>query len=131
MKKEIDLLKKDIITISSLELMASTPFDTKFILPMIDARRNCVYAGVYDQDLNSIKADSYINYDELSEYFADSLLVSYDDLKDTVNPKVDILKIVSKHINDKSLNPHQVNPNYLKKVEAEEKKEQENDKKSS
>ena len=124
-------LKKDIITVSSLELMASSSFDTKYIIPMIDARRGYVYAGVYDHDLNNIRVDSYISITDLSTYFDDSILVSYDVLDNTVRPNVDIIKVINKHINDKSLNPHQVNPNYLKKVEAEEKKEQENDKKSS
>ena len=30
------------------------------------------------------------------------------------------LKIINKHKNDKSINPHSVNPNYLKLTEAEE-----------
>ena len=31
------------------------------------------------------------------------------------------MKIVKKHKNDKSVNPHLLNPNYLKNTEAEEK----------
>ena len=35
--------------------------------------------------------------------------------------KINVEKIVLKHINDKSVNPHNVNPIYLKLTEAEEK----------
>ena len=45
-------LKKDIITISTLELYASTSFDTKYIIPMINARRGYVYSGIYDKECN-------------------------------------------------------------------------------
>ena len=47
-------LKKEIISISSLELMATTNTSKKYIVPMIDARRGNVFSGVYDQNLNSI-----------------------------------------------------------------------------
>jgi tRNA threonylcarbamoyladenosine biosynthesis protein TsaB len=124
-------LKKEIITVSSLELMATTEFDTKYIIPMIDARRGYVYAGVYDNALNIIREDSYIAYNDLSYYFNESTIVSYDALENAKAPKIDIIKVLNKHVNDILLNPHRVNPNYLKKVEAEEKKEKENDKKDS
>lgn len=114
-------LKKDIITISSLELLSSTSFETKYIIPMIDARRGFVYAGVYDSNLNVIKADSYIEYSGLKDFFNDSTIVSYDKLENSILPKVNVMKVVEKHLNDESLNPHLVKPNYLKMTEAEEK----------
>ena len=114
-------LKKNIITISSLEYMATTDCSTKYIIPMIDARRGYYYAGVYDSELNIVLDDVYIKYDELSEYFEDGTIVTYSDMDNSIKPKLDILKIVNKHINDESLNPHTVKPNYLKKTEAEEK----------
>ncbi len=120
-------LKKDIITISSLELLSTTSVDTKYVIPMIDARRGFVYGAVYDNNLNVIKSDSYIEYNSLSEYFDESTIVSYDKLDNSVLPKVDVLKIVNKHINDSTLNPHSVKPNYLKITEAEEKLVKKND----
>ena len=54
----------------------------------------------------------------------DVVAVSYDDLTlkcNVIKPQIDIKKIVEKHINDKCLNPHEVNPIYLKLTEAEEK----------
>lgn len=110
-------LKKDIVTISSLEFMATTKVDTNYIVPIIDARRGNVFAGIYDKNLNIIKDDKLINLEELKNSIdSNYTIVSYD----LNNVDIDVLKIINKHKNDKSINPHSVNPNYLKLTEAEE-----------
>ena len=111
-------LNIDIYPISSLELMASGTNST--CLALIDARRGYVYAGAYDADLNNILEDKYVLLDSinLSDY---SDVVSYDSTFNALNPNPDIIKIVNKYM-DKTMNPHKVNPNYLKKTEAEENK---------
>ena len=110
-------LKKEIVTISSLEFMATTDAGTKYIVPIIDARRGNVFSGIYDKDLNIIKEDKLINLENLKKSIdSNYTIVSYD----LDNVKVDVLKIINKHKNDRSLNPHSVNPNYLKLTEAEE-----------
>ena len=110
-------LKKEIVTISSLEFMATTDAGTKYIVPIIDARRGNVFSGIYDKDLNIIKEDKLINLENLKKSIdSNYTIVSYE----SDNVKVDVLKIINKHKNDKSLNPHSVNPNYLKLTEAEE-----------
>ena len=48
-------LKIDVVPLSSLELMATTPLDTNYIVPMIDAKRGNVFAGIYDKDLNILR----------------------------------------------------------------------------
>ena len=123
------VLKKEIFTISSLELLSSTKVDTKYIAPLIDARRGFVYAGLYDTELNSIIDESHILLDEfktkISNY--DVTYISEDEFSfDTVKSDYDVLKLINKHLNDKALNPHSVNPNYLKLTEAEEKLKNDN-----
>lgn len=113
-------LKKEIITLSSLELIATTPTDKKYIVPMIDARRGNVFAGIYDKELNVIKEDKLVNLNELtSNLNNDYEFVSYDNIP-AIKPNIDILKIINKHKNDKGINPHNINPKYLKLTEAEE-----------
>ena len=105
-------------TFSSLELMASG-FDEE-VISLIDARRGYVYAGGYDGNLNEKFKDSYVLFEEsgLSGKF-----VSYDDFDfSTIKPKIDVLKIINKHEDDEIINPHLINPNYLKLTEAEEKR---------
>ena len=109
-------LKIPVVPISSLEVIASgTPFDTN--LALIDARRGYVYAGEYDKDLNVTMKDTYISLDLLERK---SKSISYDKLCDSIKPEIDIIKIVKKHQNDSGVNPHTLNPKYLKLTEAEE-----------
>lgn len=115
-------LKKDIIPLSSLELMATTNTSKKYIVPMIDARRNNVFVGIYDNNLNRIKEDKLISRDELSNLDEDYEFVSYDNIAGVIKPNIDVIKIINKHINDEGINPHNLNPNYLKLTEAEENK---------
>lgn len=114
-------LKKDIIPISSLECLATTNCNAKYRIPMIDARRGYVYAGVYDENLNCILPDKYILKDDLNEYFKDGQIISYDDFPSSILPNPDISTLIEMHKNDVPLNPHDIKPNYLKLTEAEEK----------
>lgn len=115
-------LKIKIIPVSSLEVMASTS-EKKYICPIIDARRGYVYAGLYDNKLNNIIEDKYINLDELlNDIDRDNVeFISYDDIVDNIEPNPNIEKVINKHCNDEGINPHSVNPIYLKRTEAEEK----------
>lgn len=112
-------LKKDIVTVSSLELLATSKFATENIIPMIDARRGYVYAAVYNEKLDTILEPQYMLREELDKYSKTATYVSYDKLENCVNPNIDVLKLINKHKNDVSINCHSVNPNYLKKTEAE------------
>lgn len=116
-----------IIPISSLELLATTNTETDYIVPVIDARRNCVYGAIYDENLNTYKEDCYIAIEELKKCIPEEktvTYVSYDELKlePMIKPNIQIEKIIKKHIQDKPTNPHNCNPIYLKKTEAEEKR---------
>lgn len=118
-------LNKKVIPISSLELLASTNTDYELNVAMIDARRDCVYAGVYDTKLNTIMEDRYISIEQLLLELKDKnyILITDDDFENinTINSKIDILKVINKHKNDVSVNPHSLNPTYLKITEAEAK----------
>ena len=117
-------LKIKVVSISSLELMASIDTDKDYIAPLIDARRDYVFAGLYDKNLNSIIEDRHILLEEFKSLVKDKDLVyvSHDEFDfDVVNNSYDILKVINKHINDEGVNPHALNPNYLKLTEAEEK----------
>lgn len=117
-------LKIKVIPFSSLELLASTS-DNDVIVPLIDARRDYVFAGIYDKKLNSLMEDKYILLNDLQEelkQYQDVEFISLDEFDfDTVKPNVNITKVVEKHFFDAGVNPHSLNPNYLKRTEAEEK----------
>ncbi len=108
-------LKIPVVPISSLEVIASTP-NKENNIALIDARRGYVYAGIYDSDLNVIKEDKHILLDNIKDK---GTYVSYDDFPG-LKPNIDLLKVIKKHENEKGINPHQLNPKYLKLTEAEE-----------
>ena len=117
-------LKIKVVHISSLELMASVDTDKAFIAPLIDARRDYVFAGLYDKDLNLIIPDKHILLSEFKSLVKDKDLVyvSHDEFDfEVINDSYNILKVINKHVNDEGVNPHILNPNYLKLTEAEEK----------
>ena len=116
-------LKIKVVPISSLEVMSSTNTSKKYIAPLIDARRDYVFAALYDNNLNSVIKDSYILLDEFKSKVEDKdiLFISHDNFEfETNDSDYDILRVVEKHRNDVGVNPHQLNPNYLKLTEAEE-----------
>lgn len=124
-------LKKDVIPFSSLELLAAVDSSTDYIVPLIDAKRGFVFAGIYDNQLNSIISDDYIKLDDLLKKIESGKTVTYISLDNfdlnTNLPVYNVNKIIEKHYNDIPINPHSLNPNYLKKTEAEEKRENTND----
>lgn len=117
--------KIDIIPVSELEVLATTQHNTEYIAPLINARRGYVYAGVYDSNLEVIEKDKYIKLDEFISNIDNKNVtyISYDKFENinTLEPNIDILKIINKKKNVKSINPHLLVPNYLKDTEAEEK----------
>ena len=117
-----------ITTISSLEAMAISSKNITNHIPMINARRGYVFAAIYDKDLNPILKQQHIKLEELMKKAEDLDKYEYIsndefdlDIKlESYNPNIS--KIVS-HFKDKeSVNPHSVNPEYLKKTAAEESK---------
>ena len=119
----------DVIPISELEVLASTKVETDYVVPLIDARRDAFYAGMYDKKHKNIIEDAYITRTALLNKIKRHVslkkvtFVSYTKINEleTILPNIDLDYIVKKYAKKKSSNAHTVNPNYLKKVEAEEK----------
>ena len=119
-------LKKEIITITSLEAMAASLETKELKVPLIDARRGFVYAGVYDHE-ELVLENQYIKLIDLENYLK-SLNKDYFYITNQTNLNIsnikeydpDILKIVDKYKDKPSINPHLVEPTYFKLTEAEE-----------
>ena len=121
-------LKKNISTISSLQAMAlSSKKDTDYKIPVIDARRDYVYAAIYDKENIPILKEQYLS--------REALLCAIDNLPGEysviTNDEIEMdhleeytpnfAKIIDTYKEKEEENPHAVNPNYLKLTEAEEK----------
>lgn len=117
-----------ITTITSLEAMALSSNENKVHIPMINARRGYVFAAVYDENNKEIIKAQHIKLDELMEKVNKienyEIITNdeFDSLKETSNYNPNMLKIVSYFKDKMAINPHAINPDYLKLTEAEESK---------
>lgn len=123
-------LNQKITPISELQVLATTKTN-KLKAPMIDARRGYVYAGVYDQDLNTLTEDKHILLEDFLNINKDVEYISYDSFEhiSTIEPNIDFEKIINKNKDKKQIDHEVLTPNYLKLTEAEEnlRKKKEND----
>lgn len=113
-----------ITTITSLEAMAKSIKTDKLIVPIINARREACYASIFDGD-NCILEGEYLTLEKLKMMLIglnkEYVFISNDKFSfDTVKYNPDVLNIVLYYQNKEEINPHLVNPNYLKLTEAEE-----------
>ena len=119
-------LNLDIITVNALEAMSISCEEKINHVPILDARRGYVFAAIYDKDSNIILKPQHILLEELQKELnkIDEYIVisndEIDEFEDKYKYDPNISKIVEKVINRKSINPHAVNPEYLKLTEAEE-----------
>ena len=119
-------LNLDIITVNSLEAMSISCEEKINHVPILDARRGYVFAAIYDKDSNIILKPQHILLEELQKELNkidEYVVISNDEIdefddKSKYNPNIS--KIVEKVNNRKPINPHAVNPEYLKLTEAEE-----------
>ena len=119
-----------ITTISSLEAMSLSSESQKYHVPAIDARRGYVFAAIYDQNNRQILKPQHIKIEDLKQEMAsldDYVVITNDEYLDedfdnieAYNPN--LLKIVNNYKDKEPINPHAINPDYLKLTEAEESK---------
>lgn len=125
-------LKKNVIPVSSLKAYALSNSGYDYYIPMIDARRDNVYAAIYDKDYNCIFEEQHISIEKLKEQVfklnGNKLFISTLNIDDnTVKPYLELNAIYNCYKDAVGVNAHSLVPNYLKRVEAEEKMEAHND----
>lgn len=121
-------LNTKISVTSSLKSMAiSSKTNSSYKIPIIDARRGYVFSGIYDNNGNSILKDQYINLETLKCAIGNlpdsySIITNNDiDIENKELYEPNFSNIFKYNINNEEVNPHAVNPVYLKQTEAEEK----------
>lgn len=115
-----------ITTITSLEAMMLSSNKNMYKVPVIDARRKYVFGAIYDNDNKEIIKPQYVNISNLEkelEKINNYTVITNDDIyelnnKESYNPNIS--KIVEYFKDKPPINPHAINPNYLKLTEAEE-----------
>lgn len=122
-------LKVPITTVTSLEAMAASSEKDLVRVPIIDARRGFCYAAIFDENDKAVLEPTYITYEKLEEKLKNISrykIISNDQGKLPIKAEVmesydpNFIEIVKEFKNKNKINPHAVNPNYLKLTEAEE-----------
>lgn len=117
-----------IATLSALEVMALSSSSEMVHVPIINARRGYVFAAIYDQANKEMLSPRHIKLEELLQELQkqkDYTFITNDEFEEIGNIEKynpDIEKVVNHFKNIEPINPHGVNPNYLKLTEAEESK---------
>ena len=121
-------LKLPITTIYSLEAMAISSENNCHHVPIINARRGYVFAAIYDENYNVVLKPQHIKLEDLKQKLTEISNYEFitndefDDITNVTKYDPNMLKIVNKYKDKESVNPHSVNPEYLKLTEAEESK---------
>lgn len=121
-------LKIPITTITSLEAMMLSSKENSCHVPLIDARRKYVFAAIYDNKYQQILKPQHIKIEELQQKLQEIdnyKVITKDELEefeDKEDYDPDLLRIINYYKDKEPINPHAVNPDYLKLTEAEESK---------
>jgi len=115
-----------ITTITSLEAMNISSDSNTNRVPVINARRGNVFAAIYDSNNRQIMPSQLIKIVDLQQKLKsleDYIFITNDDIeiignKESYSPKLQ--RIINYYKDKESINPHAVNPEYLKLTEAEE-----------
>lgn len=116
--------------ISSLEELIYDNDGYDFYVPIIEEKKDNLYFSIFDKDKKRVMDDTYSSteymYKKLEELDGKILLISLSNKEyekyDTVNASINALNIMKNiDVNNEKVNPHLLKPNYIKKIEAEEK----------
>lgn len=117
------VLKCKLLSASSLQVMASSIEDT-YVVPLINARHDHVYAGIYDKNKKPVMKDCYIEIEnlkkELEKLDGSYTLVSSDNFDFEVEKYKPNIKKFLEIYENKEEDVFLFEPNYLKKTQAEE-----------
>ena len=113
----------NVIPVSSLKQYIFSLDNYDYYVSIIKDKGNRLYYGIYDKDYNDIITDKY-NYLEVFEKDMSKLkgkvAIISEEGENTIKPKLDVIKLMD-YYKDSEINPHYLKPNYLKKIEVEEK----------
>ena len=113
----------NVIPVSSLKQYIFSLDNYDYYVSIIKDKGNRLYYGIYDKNYNDIVTDKY-NYLEVFEEDISKLkgkiAIISEEGENTIKPKLDVIKLMD-YYKDSEINPHYLKPNYLKKIEVEEK----------
>ena len=122
------LIKKDIIPVSTLKMLAISSNTDGIIMSIIHANKSHYYVGVYDNDYNILYDEKFVSKEEVLElankYEPYMVSVNQDVIGNRKINKVElnIVKIIDYYQDKERVNYYKLVPNYLKLPQAVEDK---------
>lgn len=111
-------LNKEITPVSSLKMKILGYSDYDNYISIMKDKRDMSFIGIYDKDYETV-FEGLLSEDEIEEKLSqlegNSKIVRYES-DDTDRKDLDILSIINYYDKIPTVNPHNVNPNYLKEV---------------
>lgn len=123
------LIKKDIIPVSTLKMLAISSNTDGVIMSIIPANKSHYYVGVYDNNYNILYDEKFVSKEEVLElankYEPYMVSVNQDVIGNRKINKVElnIEKIIDYYQDKERVNYYKLVPNYLKLPQAVEDKE--------
>lgn len=102
-------LQIPIYTITSLECIATSLDDSKKIVGFSD--KNGYYIGIFNEDSELVGNYEYLSNAEFAEFSS-----KYEVITDVI---INYEKVIAYAFSRRPLNPHEVNPIYIKKLDVE------------
>lgn len=114
-----------VIPVSSLKQYIFSLQNYNYYVSIIKDKNNRMYYGIYDKDYNDIVVDKYQTKDVFMkdiENLTNAVFISEEEIEgiNTIKPILNINKLIE-YYKDKEINAHYLKPNYLKKIDAEDK----------
>lgn len=122
------LIKKDIIPVSTLKMLAISSNTDGVIMSIIPANKSHYYVGVYDNNYNILYDEKFVSKEEVLElankYEPYMVSVNQDVIGNRKINKVElnIVKIIDYYQDKERVNYYKLVPNYLKLPQAVEDK---------
>ena len=114
------------IPVSSLKQFIFSYTGSDYYVSVIREKNDRVYYGIYDKDYNNVIEDKYSTIsnllNDIDKLDGEVIIVSNEEIDNikTSKQELDIFKLMD-YYKDKEVISHLLKPNYLKKIEAEEK----------
>lgn len=115
-----------LIPVSTLEEYIYDACNYDYYVPVIEDKKDKLYFSVFDKDKNRVIDDSYGTLEEFLNHikrYNNLVIISDNEYEGyTVCKKeINVLKMIDKLKNRKPINPHLLKPNYIKRIEVEDK----------
>ena len=114
-----------VIPVSSLKQYIFSLENYDYYVSIIKDKSSRMYYGIYDKNYNDIVVDKYQTKDVFMkdiENLTNAVFISEEEIEEinTIKPILNINKLIE-YYKDKEINAHYLKPNYLKKIDAEDK----------